>query len=131
VVGVAAQVGSMTLVANIFFAHFWLGETLSWRDIVVRARTAPPCAQRARRSQGTVMILSGAATAVAFGDKVAQGFDTHCGGACDLRDATAQTEVSYTVGDLKANFAKTAFVVYILVMSASLPPSCARARAGY
>jgi len=69
----------MTLVANIFFAHFWLKEELSSRDII-----------------GTVLILAGAAMAVAFGDK---------------------TEVSYTISILKDNFKQTAFVVYIIATS--------------
>jgi|EP01047_Picozoa_sp_COSAG01_P030182 drug/metabolite transporter (DMT)-like permease len=55
--GFAAQslvtpVGAVTMVANLFFASMWLGETLSGKDMV-----------------GTVLILIGAVLAGAFADK--------------------------------------------------------------
>ena len=43
--------GSLSLVTNIGFAHFWLGEETSKLDLV-----------------GTILILVGATIAVAFGD---------------------------------------------------------------
>eukprot|EP01006_Ploeotia_vitrea_P033595 TRINITY_DN65592_c7_g1_i1.p1 TRINITY_DN65592_c7_g1~~TRINITY_DN65592_c7_g1_i1.p1 ORF type:complete len:655 (-),score=322.37 TRINITY_DN65592_c7_g1_i1:80-1876(-) len=49
---IVATVGSSTLVANLFFAHFWLGEELRRMDIF-----------------GTAMIIAGASLAIAFGDK--------------------------------------------------------------
>ena len=33
---IVAPIGSVTLVANLFFAHYWLHEQLSRRDIAVR-----------------------------------------------------------------------------------------------
>jgi magnesium transporter len=71
-------VGSITLVANIFFAHFWLKEELSRRDIY-----------------GTVLIIGGAVTAVAFGDR---------------------SEQSYTLTELKDLYARPAYIVYIIAI---------------
>jgi hypothetical protein len=46
------QLGSVTLVANIFFAYFWLKETLTLQDSV-----------------GTIFVIAGAALSVVFGPK--------------------------------------------------------------
>lgn len=48
---IVTPMGSFTLVTNVIFAHFWLGEALAKRDLV-----------------GTALILTGATVAVAFGD---------------------------------------------------------------
>ena len=48
---IVAPIGATTLVFNIFFAHFWLKEALSKKDIV-----------------GTVFIVVGSVMSVSFGD---------------------------------------------------------------
>ena len=48
---IVAPIGSVTLVANMVFAQYWLGETLSRRDML-----------------GTVLIIAGSVLTVAFGD---------------------------------------------------------------
>ena len=48
---IVAPMGSMTLVANIFFAYFWLKETLTKMDLL-----------------GTGLVISGAVLSVAFGN---------------------------------------------------------------
>jgi len=45
-----APAGSFTLVANVFFAYFFLGQTLLWQDYA-----------------GTVLVICGAVVAVVFG----------------------------------------------------------------
>jgi len=71
---IVAPIGSVTLVANILFAHYWLKEKLARRDIL-----------------GTVLIIAGSTTAVAFGD---------------------HTEVSYSLDDLKSYYTRSGFVFY-------------------
>lgn len=48
---IVAPIASFTLISNVCFAHFWLRETVSWRDIL-----------------GTLLIIVGATLSVAFGD---------------------------------------------------------------
>ena len=48
---IITPIGSVTLVANMVFAHFWLKETLSRRDMI-----------------GTVLIIAGSVLTVSFGD---------------------------------------------------------------
>ena len=48
---IITPIGSVTLVANMVFAHFWLKETLSRRDLT-----------------GTVLIIAGSVLTVSFGD---------------------------------------------------------------
>ena len=48
---IVAPIGAITLVANIFFAHYWLGEELTTKDTI-----------------GTILIVVGSVLAVAFGD---------------------------------------------------------------
>ncbi len=51
------QLGSVTLVANIFFAYLWLKEALTVQDSV-----------------GTFLVIAGAALSVAFGSKEEEDF---------------------------------------------------------
>ena len=53
----AVPVGALTMVANVIFAHFWLGENLSRRDMLA-----------------TFMVTIGVVLTAAFGDKSAQCF---------------------------------------------------------
>jgi multidrug transporter EmrE-like cation transporter len=53
----AVPVGALTMVANVIFAHFWLGENLSRRDMLA-----------------TLMVTIGVVLTAAFGDKSAQCF---------------------------------------------------------
>lgn len=48
---IVAPIGSVTLLANLFFAYFWLGEKLTKIDII-----------------GTVMVTVGSVISAAFGD---------------------------------------------------------------
>jgi hypothetical protein len=48
---IVAPIASVNLVANVFFAHYCLHETLNWRELV-----------------GTLLIVAGSVLAVAFGD---------------------------------------------------------------
>ena len=57
---IVAPIGSVTLVANVFFAHYWLRESLSYIEIV-----------------GTALIVGGSVTAVAFGDHTETAYDIH------------------------------------------------------
>ena len=57
---IVAPIGSVTLVANVFFAHYWLKESLSYIEIV-----------------GTSLIVGGSITAVAFGDHSETAYDIH------------------------------------------------------
>jgi len=54
---IVTPMGSLALVSNVFFAHFWLGEAVNKLDLV-----------------GTFLILIGAILAVAFGDHDEQCF---------------------------------------------------------
>ena len=53
----AVPVGALTMVFNVLFAHFWLGEDLSRKDMMA-----------------TFMVMSGVVLTAAFGDKSAQCF---------------------------------------------------------
>ena len=57
---VVAPIGSVTLVANVFFAHYWLKESLSWIELA-----------------GTGLIVSGSVLAVAFGDHGDTNYNIH------------------------------------------------------
>jgi drug/metabolite transporter (DMT)-like permease len=48
---IVAPIGSITLVANVFFAHYWLKESITWKELV-----------------GTGLIITGSVLSVAFGD---------------------------------------------------------------
>lgn len=48
---IVAPIGSVTLVANVIFAHYWLDEVLTWKEFA-----------------GTALIICGSSLAVAFGD---------------------------------------------------------------
>lgn len=54
---IVAPIGSLKLLANIFFAHFWLGEVLTKFDLI-----------------GTFFIISGSTMAVLFGDHTQKGY---------------------------------------------------------
>ena len=51
---IVAPIGSITLVANVVFAHYWLKESINWREL-----------------SGTAMIVIGSVLSVAFGDHTA------------------------------------------------------------
>ena len=57
---IVAPIGSVTLVANVFFAHYWLKESLSYIEVV-----------------GTALIVGGSVCAVAFGDHSETAYDIH------------------------------------------------------
>ena len=57
---IVAPIGSITLVANVFFAHYWLQETVGWVELV-----------------GTTMIVGGSVLAVTFGDHSDVAYDIH------------------------------------------------------
>ena len=57
---IVAPIGSITLVANVFFAHYWLKEVVGWVELC-----------------GTAMIVCGSVTAVAFGDHSDVAYDIH------------------------------------------------------
>ena len=57
---IVAPIGSITLVANVFFAHYWLREHVGWVELC-----------------GTSMIVCGSVTAVAFGDHSDVAYDVH------------------------------------------------------
>lgn len=79
---IVAPVASITLVANLFFAHLWLEEHLTKVDI-----------------WGTILIIAGSITAVAFGD---------------------HTERSYTIDQLKDLYMGTAFLIYGVIIAGSV-----------
>ena len=76
---IVAPIGSVTLVANVFFAHYWLKESLSYIEVV-----------------GTALIVGGSVTAVAFGDHSETAYDIHA----ILRFFYGTTFIVYAVGSI-------------------------------
>ena len=76
---IVAPIGSVTLVANVFFAHYWLKESLSYIEIV-----------------GTSLIVGGSITAVAFGDHTETAYDIHA----ILRFFYGTTFIVYAISSL-------------------------------
>ena len=76
---IVAPIGSVTLVANVFFAHYWLKESLSYIEVV-----------------GTGLIVGGSVTAVAFGDHSETAYDIHA----ILRFFYGTTFIVYAIGSL-------------------------------
>ena len=76
---IVAPIGSVTLVANVFFAHYWLKESLSYIEVV-----------------GTTLIVGGSVCAVAFGDHSETAYDIHA----ILRFFYGTTFIVYAAGSV-------------------------------